>query len=104
MGSASECMLSIVVCLYVRCADVFLCVHLRVGMYYCDCVRLFLRQVGSWAALLDQFRSPIKCVAYFISSCSLSVAGVSACRCVGGSWCQGLGAQACDSSLPGAAW
>ncbi|MED6246635.1 hypothetical protein ATANTOWER_021099 [Ataeniobius toweri] len=50
MGSVSECTTSIVVCLYVGCVGVFLCVLMRVGMCDCDCVCLFLCQAGSWAA------------------------------------------------------
>ncbi|MEQ2308042.1 hypothetical protein AMECASPLE_024198 [Ameca splendens] len=46
MGSVSECMKSIVVCLYVGCLGVFLCVRMRVGMCDCDCVCLFL--VSGW--------------------------------------------------------
>ncbi|MEQ2298825.1 hypothetical protein AMECASPLE_009302 [Ameca splendens] len=63
MGSVSECTMSIVVCLYVGCEGVsVLCVRTRVGM--CDCVRLGI----GWLPLLDQFRPPIKCGAYFLPS------------------------------------
>ncbi|MEQ2296039.1 hypothetical protein AMECASPLE_020763 [Ameca splendens] len=48
MGSVSECTTSIVVCLYVGCMGVSVC--MRVGMCDHDCVCLFLCQVGSWVA------------------------------------------------------
>ncbi|MED6243368.1 hypothetical protein ATANTOWER_019199 [Ataeniobius toweri] len=44
------------------------------------------------------------CGAYSSLPQSLQVAGVSACWCVGGSQCLGLGALVCAGSLPVAAW
>ncbi|MEQ2289671.1 hypothetical protein AMECASPLE_035568 [Ameca splendens] len=74
---------------------------MMVGTCDCDCVYLFLCQVGSCAAHL---RPPIKCGAYSSPPQSLQVAGVSAGWCVGGSQCLGLGALVCAGSLPVAAW
>ncbi|MEQ2289067.1 hypothetical protein AMECASPLE_029328 [Ameca splendens] len=68
MGSVSESMTSIVICLYVGCVDVsVLCIHMRVGMCDCDCVPVFCVRLGlGLLPPLDQFRPPIKCGAYFL--------------------------------------
>ncbi|MED6277128.1 hypothetical protein CHARACLAT_010163 [Characodon lateralis] len=50
--------------------------------------------------LLDQFRSPIKCGAYFLLPHYLPVVGVSARWCTCGSRCPGLSAYVCAGSLP----
>ncbi|MEQ2250999.1 hypothetical protein ILYODFUR_006557 [Ilyodon furcidens] len=42
---------------------------MRVGMCDCECVWLFLCQIGlRLLPLLDQFRTPIKCGAYFLQA------------------------------------
>ncbi|MEQ2229829.1 hypothetical protein ILYODFUR_022872 [Ilyodon furcidens] len=98
MGSVSECMTSIVVCLYVGCVgvSVFMCMYEGVPVF---CVRLGVGLLP----LLDQFRPPIKCGAYFLPAHYLLVVGVSARRCTCGSQCPGLGALVCAGSLPVAA-
>ncbi|MED6252535.1 hypothetical protein ATANTOWER_013097 [Ataeniobius toweri] len=69
---------------------------MRVGMCDCDCVCLFLCQVGSWTA--PSWISLGPSTPHY-----LPVVGVSAHWCTCGSQCPGLGALVCASSLPVAA-